>query len=372
MMGKMKVIITSPSLNTKENVSGISSATQFIIDNNVEVEYIHFELGKKDSEKGGWRRVSALLRRYKAWRRLLKAEPDALVHYNFPLSKLSLLRDPWFIRCVLKGGRRMIVHVHGGLFLTATNTPWLLKKIMRWVFKQNVPFVVLSDMEKDILQERFGARRVFVLPNCVDLKDAKAYALEQEKAGKSLDAISDNNKPLRIGYLGRIEPNKGMTELLEAAVRLKGDGVPFQLAFAGKEQKENEYLPLYESRLGNTFQYAGLVSGQSKRDFLRSLDVFILPSYFEGLPVALLETMSYGAVPVTTPVGSIPEIVAEDENGIFVKVKDSASIVSAVRKLCADRSMLQRLSENARNTIFSRFSAEKYVQTLNSIYNTDI
>lgn len=366
-MGKLKVIITSPSLNTKENVSGISSATQFIIDNNGEAEYIHFELGKKDSEKGGWRRISALLGRYMAWRHLLKAEPDALVHYNFPLSKLSLLRDPWFIRYAIKCGRRMIVHVHGGLFLTATNTPWLPKRIMKWVFRHDVPFVVLSDMEKEILQKRFGARRVYVLPNCVDLKDAETYAKEKEKPG----AIA-NEEPLCIGYLGRIEPNKGMTELLEAAVQLKEENVSFQLVIAGKEQTAGEYLPLYEKRLGGAFHYAGLVSGQSKRDFLRSLDAFVLPSYFEGLPMALLETMSYGAVPVTTPVGSIPEIVKEGENGLFIKIKDSVTIADAVRKLCADRSLQHRLSENARNTIFSRFSAEKYVQTLSSIYNTDI
>lgn len=56
-----KVIITSPSLNPKENVSGVSSVARFIIDNNPNYKYLHFELGKKDKEKGGWHRITKLI-----------------------------------------------------------------------------------------------------------------------------------------------------------------------------------------------------------------------------------------------------------------------------------------------------------------------
>ena len=245
----------------------------------------------------------------------------------------------------------MVVHVHGGLFLTAPHIPGYLLRIMRWVFGQNVPFIVLSDMEKDILQRRFGAKRVSVLPNCVDLSDAEAYAQENNACVES--------EPLRIGYLGRIEPDKGMTELLVACQQLKKEGVAYKLVIAGKEQTEGEYLPLFEERLGDSFEYAGLVSGKTKCDFLRSLDAFVLPTYFEGLPMSLLETMSYGVTPVVTPVGSIPQVVKDGVNGMFITDHDSDSIVSAIKRL------------DARETIFNQFSPEKYVEKLNSIYQFD-
>ena len=356
----MRVIITSPSLNPKENVSGISSVTQFIVSNNSQVEYIHFELGRKDNEPGGWHRVKALLGRYCAWKELLASCPDAIVHYNFPLSKASILRDPLFMRYALKKGHKMVVHVHGGLFLTAPTMPVWLRVILKKVFAWPIPFIVLSNMEKDILQTRFGAKEVCVLPNCVDLQDAKAFAEQKTEC--------NDNKPLRIGYLGRIEPNKGMTELLEACKQLKKENIPFSLSFAGKEQTNGEYLPKYEKSLGENFHYAGLVSGQKKCDFLRSLDVFVLPTYFEGLPMSLLETMSYGAVPVTTPVGSIPQVVTDEENGLFIKKKDVESIVETVKRLHADRSLLRRLGEAARQTVFAEFSTQKYIETLNGIY----
>lgn len=357
----MKIIITSPSLNPNENVSGISSVTNFIIANNKKAEYIHFELGRKDSEPGGWRRIKALTRRYCAWKRLLAKEPHAIIHYNFPLSKASILRDPWFMGYALAKGRKMTVHIHGGLFLTAPTIPAYLRRILQKVFAWRVPFIVLSETEKGILTDKFKAADVTVLPNCVDLSDASSFS------GREKDN-SSSPSPLRIGYLGRIEPNKGMSELLEAAKKLREEGIDFRLVFAGKEQTEGEYLPAYAAALGASFEYEGLVSGEKKNAFLRSLDAFVLPTYFEGLPMSLLETMSYGTVPIVTPVGSIPQVVENGKNGLFIKKKDTASIVGAVKKLNADRPLLRQLGDAARSTIFERFSTNKYISQLNNIY----
>ena len=364
------IIITSPSLDPKQNVSGISSVTNFIITNNPEHRYLHFELGKKDKEKGGWHRIPSLIRKYKEWQRMLEEHPDAVIHYNFPLSKASLLRDPWFIRYALKQNRKLVVHVHGGLFLTAPKIPFLLRCIMEKVFRQHVPFIVLSDMEKDILVQRLGAKHVEVLPNCVDLQDAEAFAKEQMTIGMdscATENVDDESKPLRIGYLGRIEPNKGMTELLMASQRLKKEGYSFQLVIAGKEQTEGEYLPQFDQWLADSFQYAGLVSGQSKCDFIRSLDAFILPSYFEGLPMSLLECMSYGVTPIVTPVGSIPKVVEDGVNGIFINDHDCGSIVDTIKYL-KNRQVMRTLGEAARQTIFAQFSPQKYIEKLNQIY----
>ena len=93
-----------------------------------------------------------------------------------------------------------------------------------------------------------------------------------------------------------------------------------------------------------------------------------MPTYFEGLPMSLLECMSYGVVPVITPVGSIPEVVVDGNNGLFIKVKNTDSIVDAISKINSDRNLLNRLSVNARNTIFSKFSTQQYINQLNRIY----
>ena len=81
----MRIIITSPSLDPTTNVSGLSAVTRFIIENNIHHNYVHFELGRKDAEKGGIYRVNAVIQRFNDWKCLLQAYPDAIIHYNFPL-----------------------------------------------------------------------------------------------------------------------------------------------------------------------------------------------------------------------------------------------------------------------------------------------
>ena len=352
----MKIIITAPSLDPQKNVSGVSSVVKFIIDNNGEQHYIHFELGKRDGERGGVFRLVPLLRALGQWWRLLIQNPEALIHYSFPLSAASLYRDPIFMWMVRRRRMKIVVHVHGGLYLTAPRIPRLHKWILRKVFAMPVPFISLSEEESGLIREKFGAKDVTALPNCVDLEGAARFQRE-EKKGR-----------LAIGYLGRIAETKGMEYLLEACIRMKEEGMAVTLEMAGREEKGGEFLPRFSEALGRDFHYWGVVSGQEKGDFMKAIDVLAFPTYFEGLPMSLLECMSYGVVPVTTAVGSIPQYVRDGENGCFIRVKNSESIVSQVKLLNEDRDMLYRLGINARQTIFEQFSPKVYVEKLNALY----
>ena len=98
----MKVIITAPSLDPTQNVSGVSSVVNFIIGNNKGHRYIHFELGKKDNERGGVARVASILKGYRQWKKTLRVFPEAIIHYSFPLSARLNLRDCQFMRYAYK------------------------------------------------------------------------------------------------------------------------------------------------------------------------------------------------------------------------------------------------------------------------------
>ena len=354
----MDVIIVSPSLDPTKNVSGLSSVTRFIIENNPHQDYVHFELGRKDGEKGGIHRVNSVIRRFKDWKRLLKTYPDALVHYNFPLEKPSIIRDTPFMRAALKNGNRMVIHIHGGVYLRSESIPFPFRQMLNYVFSWHMPFITLSETEAETLRKRFHAKHVVSLPNCVDLKDAQTFQRKYKE-----DSI-----PLTIGYLGRIVPTKGMDYLLQACCMLKESQIPFYLKIAGAEELEGQYLPQFSNRLGNQFVYAGIVSGVSKNAFLQSLDVLTMPTFFEGLPMSLLECMSYGVVPVITPVGSIPTVVTEGQNGMFIKVKDAQSIVDAITYLHTHRDKLEQMSQSSRNYIYEHFSPDSYIDKLNNIY----
>jgi glycosyltransferase involved in cell wall biosynthesis len=354
----MKVIITSPSLNPEENVSGISSVTQFIISNNKEVEYIHFEVGKRDAESGGTlNRLRRIWRNRLEWKRLLHLHPDAVIHYNMPLMGAAVIRDYMLLQVAHKLGNPIVLHVHGGNYMKNRQRPWIIQRLIETVFSWAKHIIVLSEEEKQIVEEDFNVDNVHSLPNCIDLTEARDYKRKFEA-----------ENPLSILYLGRIEKNKGIDYILEVAKKLKADKVPFTLHFAGKEETQDEYIPQFKSELGESFIYHGVVFGKVKNDLLKQCDVFLLPSFYEGLPMSLIETMSFGMVPVVTNVGSISSIVNDKQNGLFVKVKDTDSIMSVIKTLCTDISLVEDLSVKAQQTLLSLFRDKDYVDKLNILY----
>ena len=78
--------------------------------------------------------------------------------------------------------------------------------------------------------------------------------------------------------------------------------------------------------------------------------------------------MSFGQVPVVTPAGSIPTIVTDNINGMFIRVKNAEDIVDAIKLLTTNRELYTKLSSSARETIIAKFDDKKYICTLNSLY----
>ena len=332
--------------------------TIFIISNNKEVEYIHFEVGKRDAESGGTlNRLRRIWHNRIEWKQLLHLHPDAVIHYNMPLMGAAVIRDYLLLQVAHKLGNPIVLHVHGGNYMKNRQRPWLIQKLIDAVFSWAKHIIVLSDDEKHIVEQDFNVDNVYSLPNCIDLTEVRDYKRKFEA-----------EHPLSILYLGRIEKNKGIDYILEAAKKLKGDKVPFTLHLAGKEETQDEYIPQFKSELGESFIYHGVVFGKMKYDLLKQCDVFLLPSFYEGLPMSLLETMSYGQVPVVTPVGSIPTVVTDKVNGLYVGVRNSDDIVSSIHHLCTDKALLSRLSLEAQNTIVSLFDDKIYIAKLNSLY----
>ena len=355
---KKQILIVAPSLELATNVSGVSAVANFIIEHNSECEYEHFLQGRSDVESGIINRVMRIWRNYREWKRIVNESGNLngkfLIHYNYPLDAASIVRDFFFMRATHQRGLPMVIHIHGGLYLFKEQKPFFIKRILSEVFSWENPFIVLSDMEREQIQRLYGTKNVAVLPNCV--------------IAPSDYCSNDNDNGLQILYLGRIEPNKGMDYLLEAMKMLKEEDRTFTLHFAGVEQGKNGYVERFQSLLGEQFIYEGVVSGDQKTNLFKRCHIFVLPSFYEGLPMSLLETMSYGLVPVVTDVGSIGEYVKDGENGLLLKVRDAQSIVEALDKLRSNGELIQKLSANARQTISERFNPTEYIKKLNSIY----
>lgn len=354
----LRAIITSPSLSVKENVSGVSTVTSFITTHNTGYQYVHFTLGKKDGEARDYRWLARLVAVYVRWIRILFVERKALVHFNVALEQRSLTRDLPLIIAARWWRRRIIIHLHGGEFFGFKIMPESLKRATA-IALAGGPVIVLSETERQVIESRFPKAKAVVLPNCVDLGEATSF-----------DRSYPDDEPVALLFLGRISVLKGIKVLYDAVATAMAKGIRFRFMMAGAGPDADAYVARFRELLGDRFVFSGVVRGAAKERLLRDCHVLILPSFFEGLPMALLESMAFGMVPIATAVGSIPSVVSDGYNGILVGTNDHVAIVDALERLSSDRMLLRTLSTNSRNSILRHCNPADYIARLRTVYET--
>jgi glycosyltransferase involved in cell wall biosynthesis len=165
-------------------------------------------------------------------------------------------------------------------------------------------------------------------------------------------------EPLVVGTLAGLVKRKGHRYLLEAAARLKQQGVQLRYCWGG-EGPERGNLEELALRLGlhDDVSFLGFVSDAPR--FLASVDVFALPSLFEGLGVAVLEAMAAGKPVVASAVGGIPELVQDQTTGILVPPGDCEALAGALSRLASNPELMRAMGDAGRETVRQGFTMER-------------
>jgi glycosyltransferase involved in cell wall biosynthesis len=343
----MKILITAPSLDENENVSGISALVRQIVKRSGH-EFFHFQAGRRDGEKSGplWFIKQIML--VPGFNNFIKRTKPDIVHINTSLVKRAIARDVLLVGAARKLGKPVVLHVHGGPFAAGEFEWWHLGKNM---LNQANKVIVLSEREKEAILERIPELDIEVLPNAVPVDEIP----ETERGRHAKNIV----------YFGRIDANKGLDQIVEACAALKEKGFEFRFNCYGTGPQGREFIDQMLEVLGDDFHYGGVVTGADKWRALAENDVFLLPSKYEGLPMALLEAMAAGCVPVVSNVGSIATVVEDGVNGVFVNETDAAERLGALLSGDFD---LAEMSRRARATIGERFDIKDYVEKLDGIY----
>ena len=119
---------------------------------------------------------------------------------------------------------------------------------------------------------------------------------------------------------------------------------------------------------GDFVHYLGWIDAKKKDKYLRKCNIFVLPTYFEGLPMSLLEGMAYGCACVATEVGGIPQVMTDGEEGMMIAPKDVQDLKRAVSKLMQSQELQRKLGTNARKRVEENFEITKSVHRLLEIY----
>lgn len=277
-----------------------------------------------------------------------------LVHAH-SASRGSFMRKSLMLAIARTAGCQTVFHLHGAefqQFSTQESGP-LMRWWIRRTLSQSSVVIALSDSWADFLRGYAPAARVRVVANSVEVGPAADPALEE---------------PARILFLGRAERRKGIFELLAALAALAPDYPALRLAIGGDGDLDEVARAVAQHGLGERVTLLGWAGPQLKQAELARAAIFVLPSYDEGLPMALLEAMAAGKAVVATPVGGIPQAVSDGGNGLLVAPRDVAALAAALRSLLDDAALRQRLGGAARATVVARFSTEAVLGRLDAIY----
>lgn len=175
--------------------------------------------------------------------------------------------------------------------------------------------------------------------------------------------------PVRMHFFGHLAKRKGIWDLLDVLKEhhdeLKGK---YFLRFGGNEYEDEINAMITENKLEDITKFEGWAYGKLKEDILKWSDILILPSYNEGLPIAILEAMSYGMPIISTPVGGIPVVVKDHYNGLLVTPGNKEEIWQSLKFFIDNPS---KISEYGRNSldIVKEFTPGHVMTNLKEIYN---
>jgi glycosyltransferase involved in cell wall biosynthesis len=173
-------------------------------------------------------------------------------------------------------------------------------------------------------------------------------------------APTSNSNPggsFRLVCTGRMVSAKGHRILLEALAALMASGIEFSCTFIG-DGPERTSLEGLSARLGlaQRVHFRGALAHAETLAQVAQADVFVLASFAEGLPVALMEAMALGVPCVSTTIAAIPELISNGENGLLVPPANSEALSLAITKLANDPELRRRLGRNARFTAESDYN----------------
>lgn len=175
----------------------------------------------------------------------------------------------------------------------------------------------------------------------VPIPNAPSFALTKPRTLRDLGAPASRSNPLRVIYLGRLDTQKGMDRLAATMARCKALNLPIKWRIIGKSVVHaSEIHPEIAERIEPP-----LTTPEALAAAFDAADVFFLPSYYEGLPLTVLEAMRQGVVPVATNVGAVSEVLRDGQNGILLSGPDIVGdAVAALDRLASDPALLQSLS----------------------------
>ena len=257
-------------------------------------------------------------------------------------------------------GKRVVVTIHG---LDWQREKWkngFGSKYIHLGEKMAVKFadeiIVLSKGVQEYFQKTYGRKTLFI-PNGVNRPVLRKADLIKNKFGIDKDGY--------ILFLGRIVPEKGLRYLIEAYKELHTDK---KLVIAGGSSDTDDFMQEIQTLAtgDDRIIFTGFVAGQALEELYSNAYLYLLPSDLEGMPLSLLEAMSYGNCCVVSDIAECSEVV-EDKAVTFQK-SNVQDLKEKLQRLCDDPATVQKYKNEAADFICSKYNWDEITQKTLEVY----
>lgn len=294
---------------------------------------------------------------------LIRREDIKIVQVNPSFIPIPILRDSVFLRLAKLAGMKTIAFFRGWSKEYEEEVKRSLKlqsRIQRFYGEADHIFT-LADKFKSVLSE-FGLspNKIEVTRTMFDKRDL-------------FNKIENANKELRFVYLGRISEPKGVLDIIDAIVYLKGKGISLNFNIYGHfttPELKNKVARILEQKGPiDGLKIAGYVDGKDKYRMLSEADVFVFPSHNEGCPNALIEAMASGLFCLGTPVGAIDELIIDGKSGFIVPVKNSIAIADKLTWCVNNRERVREFGKVNAQYAADFLEQEKIISRFKEVYS---
>ena len=220
-------------------------------------------------------------------------------------------------------------------------------------------------MERSLEQARIPDRKIRRVAHPVWLSDSPSkhdFIGPRQRYGVPEDA-------LLLGTLGRLSREKGQADLIRALVKVHDQAPDVHLLLGGDGVEQGSLAALSSDlALDDHVHFLGTVPHNEIGEFLKEIDIFVLPSRRDNLPLSLLEAMAAAVPVVATAVGGIPDLIRDGETGYLTQPADPTALVAALKKAIENSSTRLKIGKMGRETVLTAHSPETFAKQISTVY----
>ncbi|OGU64573.1 MAG: hypothetical protein A2W30_05660 [Ignavibacteria bacterium RBG_16_36_9] len=234
----------------------------------------------------------------------------------------------------------------------------LLEPLIRWSYRQASLVAAVSGYSCELAKE-FGAKKVIVIPNGIDLN----RFIKPKKVLKKQNIFT-------IVSTSALIPRNSMDTLIESAALLP-DNKKWKVLIAGEgPEKDKLQMLIDENHLQNRVELVGRIKNENIATLLSSSDLFVRPSRKEGFGVSFIEAMASGVPVIATPVGGITDFIEHEQTGLMVTPNDAKGLSQAINRMMNEIKLYHTIQKNALKLVQKKYSWDHIADEVHKVFQT--